>query len=222
MLEEYDLLYQVRLLLRIVLSAFVGYFIGYERKNREKNAGMRTHASVCMGAALIMIVSKYSFRDIPDYDASRVAAQIVSGVGFLGAGIIFIRNNTVSGLTTAAGIWATAGVGMAIGAGSCLLGICSGVLIVITQMILHMTSVLTAEPYRGFLKITTEDYEKVVNELRDLFRRERIREVNVKITKNKAKDETKVEFDLLFPAQYEKNQLVYELARDERIHGISG
>lgn len=222
MLEEYDLLYQVRLLLRIVLSAFVGYFIGYERKNREKNAGMRTHAIVCMGAALIMIVSKYSFRDIPDYDASRVAAQIVSGVGFLGAGIIFIRNNTVSGLTTAAGIWATAGVGMAIGAGSCLLGICSGVLIVITQMILHMTSVLTAEPYRGFLKITTEDYEKVVNELRDLFRRERIREVNVKITKNKAKDETKVEFDLLFPAQYEKNQLVYELARDERIHGISG
>ena len=222
MLEEYDLLYQVRLLLRIVLSAFVGYFIGYERKNREKNAGMRTHAIVCMGAALIMIVSKYSFRDIPDYDASRVAAQIVSGVGFLGAGIIFIRNNTVSGLTTAAGIWATAGVGMAIGAGSCLLGICSGVLIVITQMILHMTSVLTAEPYRGFLKLTTEDYEKVVNELRDLFRRERIREVNVKITKNKAKDETKVEFDLLFPAQYEKNQLVYELARDERIHGISG
>ncbi len=222
MLEEYDLLYQVRLLLRIVLLAFVGYFIGYERKNREKNAGMRTHAIVCMGAALIMIVSKYSFRDIPDYDASRVAAQIVSGVGFLGAGIIFIRNNTVSGLTTAAGIWATAGVGMAIGAGSCLLGICSGVLIVITQMILHMTSVLTAEPYRGFLKITTEDYEKVVNELRDLFRRERIREVNVKITKNKAKDETKVEFDLLFPAQYEKNQLVYELARDERIHGISG
>ena len=222
MLEEYDLLYQVRLLLRIVLSAFVGYFIGYERKNREKNAGMRTHAMGCMGAALIMIVSKYSFRDIPDYDASRVAAQIVSGVGFLGAGIIFIRNNTVSGLTTAAGIWATAGVGMAIGAGSCLLGICSGVLIVITQMILHMTSVLTAEPYRGFLKITTEDYEKVVNELRDLFRRERIREVNVKITKNKAKDETKVEFDLLFPAQYEKNQLVYELARDERIHGISG
>ena len=222
MLEEYDLLYQVRLLLRIVLSAFVGYFIGYERKNREKNAGMRTHAIVCKGAALIMIVSKYSFRDIPDYDASRVAAQIVSGVGFLGAGIIFIRNNTVSGLTTAAGIWATAGVGMAIGAGSCLLGICSGVLIVITQMILHMTSVLTAEPYRGFLKITTEDYEKVVNELRDLFRRERIREVNVKIAKNKAKDETKVEFDLLFPAQYEKNQLVYELARDERIHGISG
>ena len=131
LLEQYDLLYQGRLLLRIVLATFMGYLIGYERKNREKNAGMRTHAIVCMGSALIMIVSKYSFRDIPDYDASRVAAQIVSGIGFLGAGVIFIRNNAVSGLTTAAGIWATAGVGMAIGAGSCLLGVCSGVLIVI-------------------------------------------------------------------------------------------
>ncbi|HJB07536.1 MAG TPA: MgtC/SapB family protein [Candidatus Enterocloster faecavium] len=200
----------------------MGYLIGYERKNREKNAGMRTHAIVCMGSALIMIVSKYSFRDIPDYDASRVAAQIVSGIGFLGAGIIFIRNNAVSGLTTAAGIWATAGVGMAIGAGSCLLGICSGVLIVITQMVLHMTSFLTAEPYRGFLKVTTGDYEQVIEELRQQFRRERIREVNVKITKNKAKEETKVEFDLLFPPQYEKNQLIYELAKDERIHGVSG
>lgn len=208
--------------LRIVLATFMGYLIGYERKNREKNAGMRTHAIVCMGSALIMIVSKYSFRDIPDYDASRVAAQIVSGIGFLGAGIIFIRNNAVSGLTTAAGIWATAGVGMAIGAGSCLLGICSGVLIVITQMVLHMTSFLTAEPYRGFLKVTTGDYEQVIEELRQQFRRERIREVNVKITKNKAKEETKVEFDLLFPPQYEKNQLIYELAKDERIHGVSG
>ena len=215
-------MYQGKLFLRIVLATFMGYLIGYERKNREKNAGMRTHAIVCMGSALIMIVSKYSFRDIPDYDASRVAAQIVSGIGFLGAGIIFIRNNAVSGLTTAAGIWATAGVGMAIGAGSCLLGICSGVLIVITQMVLHMTSFLTAEPYRGFLKVTTGDYEQVIEELRQQFRRERIREVNVKITKNKAKEETKVEFDLLFPPQYEKNQLIYELAKAERTHGVSG
>ena len=126
LLGRFDLVYQGELLLRIVVAAVMGYLIGYERKNREKSAGMRTHSIVCMGAALIMIVSKYSFRDIPDYDASRVAAQIVSGVGFLGAGVIFIRNNAVSGLTTAAGIWATAGVGMAIGAGSYFIGISSG------------------------------------------------------------------------------------------------
>ena len=70
--------------------------------------------------------------------------------------------------------------------------------------------------------MTTGDYEQVIEELRQQFRRERIREVNVKITKNKSKDETKVEFDLLYPAGYEKNQLVYELASDERIQGVSG
>ena len=123
---------ELELLLRMVLACFMGYVIGYERMNREKSAGMRTHAIVCLGAALIMIVSKYGFEDIPDFDASRVAAQIVSGVGFLGAGIIFVKNNTVSGLTTAAGIWTTAGVGMAIGAGAYFIGISAGILVVVT------------------------------------------------------------------------------------------
>ena len=220
--QRLDLLSQMELLLRIVIAACIGYVIGYERKNREKAAGMRTHAIVCMGAALIMVVSKYGFSDIPEWDASRVAAQIVSGVGFLGAGVIFIRNNSVSGLTTAAGIWTTAGVGMAIGAGSYFIGICSGVLVVVTQILLHRASFLTAEPYRGYLKLTTDCYETVVEELRERFRTERIREVNIKISKNKTKDETKVEFDLLFPAEYDKNQLVYQLAKDSRISSVSG
>ena len=88
------------------------------RKNRNKSAGIRTHAIVAMGSALMMVVSKYGFADIAEigkFDGSRIAAQVVSGVGFLGAGIIFVRNNLVSGLTTSAGIWATAGVGLAMG-----------------------------------------------------------------------------------------------------------
>ena len=218
----FDLMYQGELLLRIILAAVVGYMIGYERKNREKSAGMRTHSIVCMGAALMMVVSKYGFRDIPHYDASRVAAQIVSGVGFLGAGIIFIRNNAVSGLTTAAGIWTTAGIGMAVGAGSYFIGICSGVLVVVVQTILHTASFLTAEPYRGFLKITAGDHETLIDEMRQKFREDRIREMNLKISKNKEKNETKMEFDLLFPAGYEKKKLVYDLARDERIRSVSG
>ena len=82
---------------------------------------MRTHAIVAAGASLIMIVSKYGFSDIAHYDASRVAAQIVSGVGFLGAGIIMYRRDSLRGVTTAAGIWATAGIGMAVGAGQYIL-----------------------------------------------------------------------------------------------------
>ena len=102
------------LFLRVIVASVLGYMIGYERKNRDKSAGMRTHAIVALGAALMMVVSKYGFYDVEKVDSSRVAAQIVSGVGFLGAGVIFVRNNTVSGLTTAAGLWTTAGVGMAV------------------------------------------------------------------------------------------------------------
>lgn len=104
--------------LALVLSAAVGL----EREVRQKSAGLRTHSLVGLGAALFMLVSKYGFYDvvIPREivaDPSRVAAQIVSGVGFLGAGLIFVRRDAVRGLTTAAAIWVTAAIGACAGAG---------------------------------------------------------------------------------------------------------
>ena len=89
--------------MRILYAVILGFAIGFERKLRFKEAGIRTHTIVCGGSALIMVVSKYAFADSPDYDASRVAAQIVSGIGFLGAGMIIYRRQAVHGLTTAAG-----------------------------------------------------------------------------------------------------------------------
>ena len=222
LLGRFDLVYQGELLLRIVVAAVMGYLIGYERKNREKSAGMRTHSIVCMGAALIMIVSKYSFRDIPDYDASRVAAQIVSGVGFLGAGVIFIRNNAVSGLTTAAGIWATAGVGMAIGAGAYFIGISAGILVVVTQVVLHKATFFTAEPVRGYMKLQTDDYEGLMPELVSQFAGEKIRMLRLKVHKEKAEGEVKIEMELLYPPKYDRSQLVAQWAKDERVKGICG
>jgi putative Mg2+ transporter-C (MgtC) family protein len=104
--------------LALVLSAA----IGLEREIRQKNAGLRTHTLVGVGAALFMLISKYGFTDVlvprlVVLDPSRVAAQIVTGVGFLGAGLIFVRHDSVRGLTTAAAIWVTAAVGSAAGAG---------------------------------------------------------------------------------------------------------
>ncbi|MET8141447.1 MgtC/SapB family protein [Sphaerisporangium sp. NPDC005288] len=111
------------LALAFVLSAA----IGVEREIRQKSAGLRTHILVGFAAALIMLVSKYGFQDVLGHnvnlDPSRVAAQIVSGIGFIGAGLIFIRRDAVRGLTTAATIWLTAAVGMASGAGLWLLAI---------------------------------------------------------------------------------------------------
>lgn len=105
-----------QLLLAMVLSAA----IGLERGLRNKSAGLRTHTLVGVGAALFMLVSKYGFQDVPgvaSLDPSRVAAQIVSGIGFIGGGLIFVRRDAVRGLTTAAVVWVTAAVGMAAGGG---------------------------------------------------------------------------------------------------------
>lgn len=138
------------LLLRILIAALCGTAIGYERKNRHKEAGIRTHILVAVGAALMMIVSKYGFDDIIankgiGLDPSRIGAQIVTGVGFLGAGVIFVRNHIVNGLTTAAGLWVTSGIGMAVGSGLYQIGIISAIGVVIVQIVLH----LPLRPFRS-------------------------------------------------------------------------
>lgn len=220
MLHSFDLVFQLELLLRIVLSCFFGYVIGYERKSRDKSAGMRTHAIVALGAALMMIISKYGFKDIPNYDASRVAAQIVSGIGFLGAGLIFVKNNTVSGLTTAAGVWTTAGVGMAIGAGAYFIGVAAAVLVVVTQIILHKITFLTAEPVRGHLKVVSKDSVTLMEDLQAQFTADRIKIMNVKV--DKSKESVKMEFDLIYPARFEKNGMITSWSKDSRVELIHG
>ena len=97
------ILNQLEYLIGVVVAVVLGFAIGFERKLRFKEAGIRTHTIVCVGSALIMVVSKYAFEG-QEADASRVAAQIVSGIGFLGAGIIMFRGQKLYGLTTAAGI----------------------------------------------------------------------------------------------------------------------
>lgn len=124
-------------LLRILLALVLGFCIGFERKSRAKEAGIRTHALVAVGAALFTIISKYGFADSGDFDGARVAAQIVAGVGFLGAGMIMHQRQVIHGLTTAAGIWATAGVGMAAAAGLWEVAIGTTVLMIGVQVLLH-------------------------------------------------------------------------------------
>ncbi len=128
--------------IRLLVACLCGGAIGVERTRRNKGAGIRTHMIVAVGAALFVIISKYGFQDIlmaagTRVDVSRVASGITAGVGFLGAGIIFMRGNSVHGLTTAAGIWATAAMGSAIGSGMYIVGIAGTAIIVVMQIILH-------------------------------------------------------------------------------------
>lgn len=133
-------------IVRMLVSIVCGFVIGLERKSRSKEAGIRTHAIVCLASCLFMILSKYLtaplFSDISgnvfDGDATRIAAQVVTGIGFLGAGIIMYRRDVLHGLTTAAGVWATAAIGMAIGGGFIVTGVSATAIILLLQLIFHL------------------------------------------------------------------------------------
>ena len=123
---------EIEFILRILCAAVLGGLIGLEREYRAKEAGFRTHFLVALGSALFMIVSAYGFTEVSmteahRWDVSRIAAQVVSGIGFIGAGtIIFHKSeNVVRGLTTAAGVWVTAAIGLACGGGMYVLSIAS-------------------------------------------------------------------------------------------------
>lgn len=137
---------------RIVCACICGAAVGFERSKRFKEAGIRTHCMVACTAAVFMILSKYCFADLAgDYgmasfgergaDPARIAAQIVCGIGFLGAGVIFKNGNSIKGLTTAAGIWATAAIGMAIGSGMYWIGGFTTALVVALQVLMHKFTV---------------------------------------------------------------------------------
>lgn len=144
-------IFQLTTLLDLLLAVVLGFVIGLERKNRAKEAGIRTHAIVCAGSALMMIVSKYAFGD--QADTARVAAQIVAGVGFLGAGMIVYKKREITGLTTAAGIWATAGVGMACGGRLYIVAVGATALIVFVQYFLHLNCKLFKQNRTYLVKI---------------------------------------------------------------------
>jgi putative Mg2+ transporter-C (MgtC) family protein len=156
-MNEWDLIW--RLGLALLLSAS----IGLDRELRQKSAGLRTYTLVGLGSALFMLISKYGFFDVLGahvvLDPSRVAAQIVSGIGFIGAGLIFVRQDAVRGLTTAAGIWLVAAVGAAAGASLPVLAIATTVAYFLTVHVLAPLSArLPASPYApSAVRVVYED-----------------------------------------------------------------
>ncbi|MEM5434181.1 MgtC/SapB family protein [Paraburkholderia diazotrophica] len=126
----------VELISRLVLAAVLGSVIGFERERLSWAAGLRTHMLVCVGSALFMIVSAFGFADVAGaehvvLDPSRVAAQVASGIGFLGAGSILLRGSIIRGLTTAASLWSVAAVGLAVGGGLYTASIAATIIVLI-------------------------------------------------------------------------------------------
>ena len=131
-------------IIRFFIAILLGFALGLERQLRLKIAGIRIYVIVAAGAALFTIVSIYGFSKS---DAARVAAQIVTGIGFLGAGAIMHRQNAVHGLTTAAGIWLTAAIAMLVGAGMYLVALCATVLMILVQLFMHLPLPLFQEKH---------------------------------------------------------------------------
>jgi putative Mg2+ transporter-C (MgtC) family protein len=131
------------MLLRLALAAVLGAVIGLERERKDWSAGMRTHMMVCVGSALTIIVSSFGFADVlrtPNVvlDPSRIAAQVISGIGFLGAGtILFLRPGFIRGLTTASGLWTVAAIGLAVGSGMYFAAIITTVIAIVILLILQ-------------------------------------------------------------------------------------
>ena len=140
--DIFGLPFQFELVFRVVLACMAGAVIGYERKKREKVAGMRTHIIAALASALFSICSKYSYFDVVIFegvsvDASRIAANIVTGICFLGAGMIILKNKTIKGLTTSAGVWAVSALGMCFGNGMYILAVAGTLLMIVIQYTLH-------------------------------------------------------------------------------------
>lgn len=172
-----------------------GACIGFERSKRFKEAGVRTHIIVCCAAALIMIISKYGFADLTAADGAvyngtrgadpaRVAAQAVSGISFLGAGVIFKNGNTVKGLTTAAGIWATAAIGLAVGAGMYWVGLFVTLLIAVFQISMHRFTIGADSFCTSRVQFTVSNGEEFAAELQTQLGKWRARVVSSELSRD--------------------------------------
>lgn len=209
--------------IRLLLACVCGGMIGYERTNRGKGAGIRTHIIVALASALMMLVSKYGFGDMLSGggDGSRIAAQVVSGVGFLGAGMIYFNGrHSVKGLTTAAGIWATSGVGLALGAGLYLMGILTSIMIVAMQMLLHRNVKMLQLPNEEILKATITDEKESLEYLHSVLDNYEI--VITKFSYTRTDDyEVEVEMHVNVPPTTDYNKLIETFQESKCFRAVS-
>ena len=146
------------LILRLVAAGLMGGVIGLEREIRAKGAGVRTHFIVALGSALFMIISEFAFGE-KQHDAARVAAQVVSGIGFIGAGVIIFQKNAVRGVTTAAGLWVAAAIGLSCGDGMYSVALAATLLTVAVLEMMHFVNQHYGEKVVDLTLIPDQPYQ---------------------------------------------------------------
>jgi len=161
---------------RLVLAVFLGGLIGWERELSQHPAGFRTHILVCLGSALIMLISIYGFSDFMvkhkvNFDPARISAQVVSGIGFLGAGTILRHGFSVTGLTTAASLWVVSGIGLAVGSGFMFAAILTTVLTLVSLELLNKWDTLFALKKVQIVRLVVADEPGKLGEISSLIAR---------------------------------------------------
>ncbi|MGM9631894.1 MAG: MgtC/SapB family protein [Eubacteriales bacterium] len=215
---------QRELFLRLLFACFCGGIIGFERSIRRKDAGIKTHIILALGAALFMIVSQYGFSDLhlsPEFssDASRIASNIVTGVSFLCAGVIFVRGASVKGLTTATGIWTTAGIGMAAGAGMYAITFFATCLIIVIQLLLSKLSAKIETHYALDVELALPSkvkVEDVVGGLSDIIKSS---PTSIKLVKNGELKNYKLNFNIEHTIN--EVELMQKISENEYVSNVS-
>lgn len=178
---QFDISLELIFILRLFLSSICGMLIGWEREKRMKSAGLRTHMVVAMAASLMMIISKYGFLDVVylssvQVDVSRMASGVVQAIGFLGAGVIFVRHDNTIGVTTASGLWTTVGIGLALGSGLYILGIVSTAGILLIQSFVHKKEDKSFLANSGRIEVNMTKHNLVLSDVR-----KKLEEMNIEM-----------------------------------------
>ena len=174
-------------ILRLALATMLGAIIGFEREYHAKEAGIRTHLLVALGACLFMILSVYGFdfmldRDHVSFDPSRIASQVVTGIGFIGAGTIILQKQMVRGLTTAAGLWVTAAIGLACGNGMFIIAAVTTVIVLVSLGLINVYLPYFSQKERH-ITFLVEDYG-LMTEILEKLRQEKITVLNYEMHKS--------------------------------------
>ncbi|TWH48639.1 MgtC/SapB family protein [Sporomusa sp. KB1] len=214
---------EIDITLRLVISCILGGLIGFERESLDRPAGLRTHILVCIGSTLMTLVSIYGFSGFEPVtkDPARIAAQVVSGIGFLGAGTILREGLTVTGLTTAASLWVVAGIGLAIGCGLYFAGIAGTALVFLTLVLFGQVERRHwSNKCRDKIKIIVRDQPGQIGQVGIFFGKHNIGIKNITMHHIHEQKVINLEFVLIIPANADMIQIFAELAEIDGVLSI--
>lgn len=206
---------ELEMMLRLLLSALLGGMIGLERESHRKPAGFRTHILVCVGSSLVMLLSIYAFRPLKGaiYDPGRLAAQVVSGIGFLGAGTILREGLTTRGLTTAASLWVVAGIGLAVGCGFYLAATATTGLVVVVLIVLDKVERRVISTKHDTLLLTVADRPGQLGAVATALGRHGVSIKGVDLQPVEEEQQAYIQLSIVVPHAVPKDRLLAEIAQ---------